>query len=135
MKSLSPYLIFQGNCEEVMKFYQKCLGGTLNIRRFSDTEMPVEDDYRNKIMHGELKTDHFSLMFSDGAPHKKVDYGNNIQLNIEFEDEAKATSVFNKLAEGGTITMPFNETFWNAKFGMLIDKFGICWMVNCSIEE
>ena len=134
MKSISPYLMFQGNCEEAMNFYHSCFGGTLEIRRFGDTEMPVEEDYRDKIMHGELKSDDFCIMFSDGAPHKKVEYGDNIQLNINFDDEEKTEAIFNKLADGGTVTMPLDVTFWNAKFGMLVDKFGIRWMVNCPIS-
>lgn len=133
MKSISPYLIFQGNCEEAINFYHDCFGGTIEIRRFRDTEMPVEDSYRDKIMHGELKIGDYCIMFSDGAPHKKVEYGDNIQLNINFEDENKIEQVFNKLAVGGAISMPLEVTFWNAKFGMLVDKYGIRWMLNCPL--
>jgi PhnB protein len=75
------------------------------------------------------------IMFSDGAPHKKITQGTNIQLNIEFSDPDKTEIIFNKLAEGGKITMPLEITFWNAKFGMLEDKFGIVWMVNCSMNQ
>lgn len=136
MKTISPYLIFQGNCEEAITFYKKCFGGKVEIRRFGDTEMPVEDSYKDKVMHGELTVnDDIKIMFSDGAPHKKVSHGTNIQLNIEFKDPDIMESVFNKLAEGGKITMPVEITFWNAKFGMLVDKFGVLWMLNCQIEE
>jgi len=135
MKTISPYLFFQGNCEEAVNFYKNCLGGELAIQRFGDTEMPVEDEYKNKIMHAELNIGDLKIMFSDGAPHKQINSGDNIQLNLGFEDESKQEEVFNKLAEGGTITMPLEITFWQAKFGMLVDKFGISWMVNCSLKE
>ncbi len=136
MKSISPYLIFQGKSEEAMNFYHQCFGGKMEIRRFEDTEMPVEEDYRNKVMHGELKiSDSLLLMFSDGAPHKQVTNGNNIQINLEFEDPNQTEVLFNKLSEGGEVTMQLQITFWNAKFGMLKDKYGIIWMFNCPVQE
>ena len=135
MNLITPYLIFQGNCEEAINFYQHCLGGEVSVRRFGDTEMPVEDDYKNKIMHAELTFGEMKIMFSDGAPHKEITKGDNIQINLNFNDEVHLEDTFNKLAEGGTITMPIEVTFWNAKFGMLEDKFGIRWMVNYSLNE
>jgi len=108
----------------------------MEIRRFEDTEMPVEEDYRNKVMHGELRiSDSLLLMFSDGAPHKQVTNGNNIQINLEFEDPNQTEALFNKLSEGGEVTMQLQITFWNAKFGMLKDKYGIIWMFNCPVQE
>lgn len=135
MNLITPYLLFQGNCEEAINFYQQCLGGELSVRRFGDTEMPVEDEYKNKIMHAELTFGVMKIMFSDGAPYKKIVKGDNIQINLNFEDEAELEETFEKLAVGGTITMPLEVTFWNAKFGMLIDKFGIRWMVNYSLGD
>lgn len=135
MESISPYLLFKGNCEEAVNFYQNCLGGELSVRRFGDTEMPVDEEYKNKIMHAELTIGELKIMFSDGAPHRNVVSGDNIQINLGFDDEIKLEEVFNKLAEGGTVTMPIEVTFWQAKFGMLVDKFGIRWMLNCSLKN
>jgi PhnB protein len=135
MNLISPYFFFPGNCEEAITFYHQCLGGELAIRRFGDTEMPVEDEYKNKIMHAELVFGDNKIMFSDGAPHKKIINGNNIQINLHFDDEQKLEQVFKKLSDGGNITMPLEVTFWNAKFGMLEDKFGIKWMVNYSLDQ
>ena len=135
MNLISPYLIFQGNCEEAINFYQHCLGGELSVRRFGDTEMPVEDDYKNKIMHAELTLGEMKIMFSDGAPHKKIIKGDNIQINLNFDEEAKLEETFERLSVGGTVTMPLEITFWNAKFGMLEDKFGIRWMVNYLLKD
>lgn len=135
MESISPYLFFQGNCEEAINFYHNCLGGEIAIQKFGDTEMPVEEEYKNKVMHAELTIGELKIMFSDGAPHKKITSGDSIQMNLGFQDEVELENVFNKLAEGGTITMPLEVTFWQAKFGMLVDKFGIRWMVNCSLKD
>ncbi|MEO9885558.1 MAG: VOC family protein [Balneola sp.] len=135
MKWISPYLFFQGNCEEAITFYKNCLGGELAVQRFGDTEMPVEESYKDKIMHAELTIGDLKIMFSDGAPHKEITSGDNIQLNLGFDDEEELEKVFKKLAEGGTITMPLEVTFWQAKFGMLVDKFGVRWMVNCSLKD
>lgn len=135
MNLITPYICFQGNCEEAINFYKDCFGGDISIRRFADTEMPVEEGYRNKVMHAELTIGDQKIMFSDGAPHRKVTTGDNIQINLNFDDENELEKVFNNLAEGGTITMPVEVTFWNARFGMLIDKFGIRWMVNYSLTD
>ena len=135
MNLISPYLIFQGNCEEAINFYQQCLGGEVSVRRFGETEMPVQDDYKNKIMHAELTFGEMKIMFSDGAPHKKIKKGDNIQINLNFDEETKLEETFQKLSVGGTVTMPLEITFWNAKFGMLEDKFGIRWMVNYLLKD
>jgi PhnB protein len=135
MNLISPYLIFQGNCEEAINFYQHCLGGEISVRRFGDTEMPVEDDYKNKIMHAELTLGDMKIMFSDGAPHKKIIQGDNIQINLNFDEEDLLEETFEKLSVGGTVTMPLEITFWNAKFGMLEDKFGVRWMVNYLLKD
>ena len=134
MDLISPYIIFQGNCAEAVNFYHQCLGGELSVKRFGDTEMPVDEDYKDKIMHAELSIGDLKIMFSDGAPHKKVTVGDNIQINLNFESEDHMEKVFNNLAKGGKVTMPIDVTFWNAKFGMLEDKFGIKWMVNYSLK-
>ena len=73
-------------------------------------------------------------MFSDGAPYKKITAGDNVQINLGFDDETELENAFYNLAEKGKITMPLEITFWQAKFGMLIDKFGIHWMLNCSVK-
>lgn len=133
MKTIVPYLFFQGNCEEAMNFYQSCLGGEISVQRFGDTEMPVDEGHKNKIMHGELKTEHIHLMFSDGAPHKEITFGDNIQLSISLEEVKEQDRLFDALSDGGEVTMPLEKTFWGARYGMLKDKFGVRWMLNCEL--
>ncbi|MEQ8524459.1 VOC family protein [Gracilimonas sp.] len=135
MKTIVPYLFFRGNCEEAMNYYKDCLGGEITVlQRFGDTEMPVDDDHKEKIMHGELKADGIHMMFSDGAPHKDIAVGDNVQLNINVQTEEEQDRLFELLSEGGEVTMPLEKTFWGARYGMLKDKFGIRWMLNCELE-
>lgn len=132
---LSPYLHFNGNCEEAMNFYQSVLGGELEISRFGDyasTDMPVSEDQKNSIMHSTLKTNDFSFMASDGMRDHALAIGENISISIAGTDEAKLTKYFNGLSAGGKVTMPLSKQVWGDAFGMFTDKFGIHWMVNIS---
>lgn len=131
MDSISPYLFFKGNCEEALNFYKKVLSGEIvGLQRFGDASMPVDDDYKQKIMHAELKIASQSLMFSDGAPHKEITKGDNVHLNLSFSDETSLRLTWRKLSEGGSVHMDLQDTFWGAIFGQLEDKFGIRWMLN-----
>lgn len=131
MDSISPYLFFPGNCEEAINFYKKAFNGELvGMQRFGDASMPVDDDYKEKIMHAELKIGSQSLMFSDGAPHKEINPGDNVQLNISFSNETNLRLTWGKLSEEGKIHMDLQDTFWGALFGQVEDKFGIRWMLN-----
>ncbi|MEX2604014.1 MAG: VOC family protein [Gracilimonas sp.] len=134
MKTLIPYIFFQGNCEEAINYYKECLDGEITaIQRFGDTEMPVEDGYKDKIMHSELKAENIHIMFSDGAPHKEIVVGDNVQLSINLDSTEEQDRIFEALAKDGEITMPLENTFWGARYGMLKDKFGIRWMLNCEV--
>lgn len=132
MKSLNPYLAFNGDCAEAMNYYKNILGGELNIQKFGDSPDPGPVETRDLVMHSELKVDNIHIMASDTMPGQKVDFGNNITLNISLTDEAEQTRIFDALVTGGRVTMPLQNTFWGARFGMLVDKFGNCWMLNCS---
>lgn len=132
---LSPYLHFNGNCQEAMNFYKSVLGGELEINKFAafdSPEMPVSDDQKDKVMHAWLKNDSISLMGSDGMPGRTANIGDNISISISGTDEVELTGFFNGLGEGGTVTMPLAKQVWGDSFGMLTDKFGIHWMVNIS---
>jgi len=136
MKKLTPYLMFNGNCEEALNFYKDALDGNFPyMGRYGESPMEVDDDYKNKIMHAEFKWDGGAIMASDhmkGAGFTSEASGSNVHLNLSFIDEAEMMDVFNKLKSGGNVTMEVDEMFWGDKFGMLQDKFGIHWMFNCS---
>ncbi len=133
---LNPYLAFQGNCKEAMNFYKSVLGGEFEggLKTFADggKHMQCKPEDRDKVMHVHLKTDHFSLMASDqmGDEFPFV-AGNNITLSLSV-DENQAEKIYNRLSKKGNTTMPFADVFCGGKFGMLVDQFGIQWMVSTS---
>lgn len=133
---LTPYLHFEGNAEEAMNFYAEALGGSvIAITRYGDSPMPADEDYKQKVMHGRLQFGNNVLMISDVFKGKSIKTGGNIQLSIELDEEGQIDSVFGKMAEGGTVTMELQDTFWGARFGMLQDKFGVSWMFNYELKK
>lgn len=135
MKPLIPYLFFNGNCREAMNFYQQCFGGELEIMTYGDA--PQQNNHpagpENEIIHSFLKNDHFTLMASDW-PNQGAKLGDNVQLNISCESLAEIEELFKKLTNGGKIIQSLSDTFWGARFGMLIDQFGIHWMLNYPLK-
>lgn len=131
MFHLVPYLHFNGNAEEVLNFYKDAFSGEIvMLTHYSDSPMPVEENWKSKIIHSRLKFDDNLLMISDSHNGQLASTEGNIQLSVEVDDESKMEEVFNKLAEDGKITMPLAKQFWGATFGMLQDKFGVNWMFN-----
>lgn len=127
---LNPYLAFNGNCEEAMNFYKDCFNGSMeSMSRFGDSPMANEQN-KDKILHAVLRFDDNVLMGSDSMDGKAIQGGRSVSLALDVNKEQGET-LFNKMAQGGTVTMPFEKTFWGAMFGMLTDKFGIHWMLNC----
>lgn len=133
---ISTYLTFNGNCQDAFNFYKSVFGGEFsNISKFSD--LPLSDGYKvseeekNNILHIALPIGDSILYGSDNSNMgPKLNSGNNFSLNIEQQGEKEGEKSFNKLAEGGKVIMPFMQTFWAKKFGMIEDKFGINWMIN-----
>jgi PhnB protein len=131
MFHLVPYLHFNGEAEEVLNFYKDAFGGEIiMLSRYADSPMQVSDDWKNKIIHARLKFDDNIIMISDSHNGQLALKEGNIQLSVEVDDEKKIVEVFNKMAEGGKVTMPLAKQFWGATFGMLQDKFGVNWMFN-----
>lgn len=135
MIGVTPYISFNGNCEEAMNFYVECMNGEiLFTQRFGDSPMAGEG-MNDKILHTSIKIGGSTIMASDCPPGQPVSSGNNISLAIGTNDVEQAEKFFNKIADGGKVTMPMQETFWAERFGMLTDKFGINWMFNCDKPE
>lgn len=130
---LNPYLNFPGTCEEAMNTYAKVLGGEIvAMLAYGDMpgDHPVPDDMRKKIAHARIVIGDQVLMASDSGPERfKPMQGVSVTLNIP--DQAEAERVYNALVDGGNAIMPLEETFWAKKFGVLADRFGTQWMVNC----
>jgi PhnB protein len=131
MIGVQPYLNFNGNCEEAINFYKDILGGELLfIQRYGESPMKgMGPD--NNVMHCTLKVGDTHIMASDNPEGQPASVGSNISLAIGSNDPAGAEAMFEKMADGGNVTMPMQETFWAERFGMLTDKYGINWMFNC----
>jgi PhnB protein len=129
----NAYLNFNGQCEEAFKFYAKCLGGKIeNMMPHEGTPAAqhVPANWGKKIMHARLNLGDAVLMASDAPPgrYKKPE---GFSVALQVKSPAEAERIFHALSEKGTVQMPIQETFWAARFGMLVDQFGIPWMVNC----
>jgi len=133
---VNPYLLFNGQCEEAFNFYARCLGGTIETMMThggSPAEGQVSADWRDKILHASLRVGDDVLMASD-APPGHYEQPQGFSVSLQFDNPAEGERVFNALAEDGKIRMPFGETFWAVRFGMLVDRFGIPWIINCGQE-
>lgn len=135
----TPYLTFDGTTKDAFAFYAKVLGGQIE---FSQTfgESPMRDEipaeYHDRIMHATLRLPDGPLMASDAGPWAPFDGPmRSCSLSLHFKEVDKARQVFDALGEGGSVTMPFDKTFWAAGFGMLTDRFGVAWMVNCESDD
>jgi PhnB protein len=130
---LSPYITFNGDCEAAFKFYEQVLGGKITFA-MTWGEIPGENQFpaemQKLIMHTTLAVGDEILMGAD-APPDRYEKPQGLNVSLHLKDVAECERIFNALAENGTVTMPFQKTFWSAGFGMCVDRFGIPWMVNC----
>ena len=133
--SLSPYLNFNGNAGEAMRFYQSVLGGDLYIQTFGDAGMAQSDAEKNRTLHAALTSDAIRLFASDGRPDQPVNFGDSVHLSLQGDDAATLTRYFEGLSAGGKVDMPLNKMFWGDTFGMLTDRFGQHWMVNIAAGQ
>lgn len=136
MKSINPYLIFNGNAEEAFTFYQSVFGGELHLTRFSEMpggESMAEAD-QHKVAHAALEIAGMGqvLMASDAGTDNEVNtlQNGNYYLSLEPESAEETEKIYRKLSDGGRLIMPLDETEWAEKFAMFADKFGIQWMIN-----
>lgn len=130
---LNPYLLFNGQCEAAFKFYEQCLGGKIEAmltHAGTPAEEHVPSEWRNKILHARLVMGDDVLMGSD-APPGRFEKPKGFSVSLQIKDPTDGERIFNALAENGTVQMPFQQTFWAVRFGMVVDRFGIPWMINC----
>jgi PhnB protein len=129
---LNTYLSFNGDCAEAFRFYERCLGGKIEML-MTHGESPMKDqfpaDWRDRVMHVRLAVGNDTLMGGDAPPdHYQAPHGFCVSISAKKRDEA--ARIFEELSADGKVTMPFEKTFWSTGFGMAIDRFGIPWMVN-----
>jgi PhnB protein len=130
---VNAYLNFNGQCEAAFKFYEQCLGGKIEAM-IPHAGTPAEEyapsEWRDKILHARLIVGDGALMGSD-APPDRYETPKGFSVSLQIENPADAERIFHALAENGIVQMPIQETFWADRFGMLVDQFGIPWIVNC----
>jgi PhnB protein len=130
---LNPYLLFDGKCEEAFNSYQKILGGEIVAmipHEGTPAEESVPPEWRRKIIHARLVSNGMVLMGSD-APPDRFEPMKGFSVTLNIAEPAEAERVFDALADKGTVRLALTETFWAKKFGMLVDRFGTPWMINC----
>ena len=130
MKDITPYFTFNGSARQAMTFYKEVLGGDLELMTFENSPTEVPADAKDRIMHATLSNGTITLMASDTMPNQTTTNGNSVSLSINCSSVEEIDRLYNSLSEGGEITMPLQDTFWGARFAILTDKFGICWMFN-----
>ena len=137
IKSLNPYLNFNGTAEKAIKLYESALGAqTANVMRFSDGKgMDVKPADKDRIMHASLLLGGGVIMLSDTPSTMPTPAVSNVHVSLNCDDVADMTKKFEALSAGGKVTMPLQDTFWGAKFGMLTDAHGINWMFNCETKR
>ena len=127
---LNPYLGFDSNARQAMEFYRDVFGGALNINTFGEFGSPDAAE-ADKVMHAQLETDNgFTLMASDTPAGMQRNPGDNISISLSGDDGDELRRYWEKLSDGGTVTMPLEKQMWGDEFGMCTDRFGVPWMVN-----
>jgi PhnB protein len=134
MTQAIAYLAFNGNCADAMRFYEKALGGKLEVL-MSGAESPMADqmpkEFAHRILHARLALPGGGLLYAGDAPANVPYEGiKGVSIAVDYASVAEAEKVFNALAGGGQVTMPMQPAFWAKQWGMLVDKFGTAWIVN-----
>jgi PhnB protein len=130
---MSVYLSFSGECEAAFKFYEASLDGKLG-EMFRYAGSPLADqvpaDWQNKVMHASVTIGEQAVMGADVAPDG-YEKPKGFSLSLQIKSTAQAEHIFHLLAKDGTVVLPLEKTFWAARFGMVVDRFGIPWLINC----
>ena len=130
---MNPYLSFKGDCEAAFKFYEQHLGGQLgSIFRYGGSPMAdqVPADWSDKVMHGSVTIGNQVLMGGDVAPDR-YEEPKGFSLSLQIQSAAEAERIFHALTNDGRVLMPLEKTFWAERFGMVVDRFGVPWLINC----
>jgi PhnB protein len=140
MPGVNPYLTFNDNAEEAFNFYKSIFGGEfIALMRFKDMDcgMPIPENEQQKVMHVSLPIGKDTILMASDTPASmgKVNPGNNFSIAVNTDSKEQADEFYKGLSAGGNITMPMQDSFWGAYFGMCTDKFGINWMVSYDYNQ
>ena len=132
---LNPYISFGDNARQAMEFYRDVFGGTLTLNTFGEYGAP-DTPHADNIMHGQLETDAgLTLMGADTPPGMEHNPGDNIAVSLSGDDADELRGYWERLSDGGTVSVPLEKQMWGDEFGMCVDRFGIGWMVNIAQLE
>jgi PhnB protein len=139
IKEIIAYLNTDGTGAQAIAFYESALGAKAeSVQTFGDANAPgmeVAPADKGRIMHALLRIGGGTVMLSDGPPGMPIPRSSNTHVSLHFDDPADLEKKFAALSQGGQVTMPPQDTFWGARFGMLTDAFGINWMFNCELKK
>lgn len=141
MKQLNVYLTFSGTCQQALDFYAGVFNGRIvHIQKFAQIPAdvleqmpPLSDEDGQRVMHAQFEAEGLSFMASDSLPGSQIAPGGPVTLSLNVDDQDEQTRLFEQLSEGGQVHMPLDIAFWGARFGMLQDRFGVSWMLNCEL--
>lgn len=136
-RAAQPYLHFTDNCRDAMQFYQELFGGDLEMMKIS--ESPAKNQFpkevQEHILHSSLKNGDFFLMASDTCGMGEIKQGNSVELNLNCTSEEEINHLYNELSRGGKILDELKKQFWGALFAMVVDRFGVRWMLSLEMEK
>ncbi len=136
MAQFEPHLSFNGNCADAMRFYEKTLGGKMEMMMTYGESPPMPGapaptgETAKRIMHASMTVDGYRIMGADAPPGMPFEGMKGVAISLAYPDAAKGKAIFDAMSAGGSVTMPYQKTFWADGFGMFTDKFGTSWMVN-----
>ena len=132
---LNAYITIDGSCAEALEYYKKVFGGEITrINYYKESPENIPDNFKDKIMHSELKFETSYLMLADKHPDCTVDIGNNISISVILDRKEDLNNSFNLLAKEGKVSMQLQKMHWGSIFGIVIDKYNITWMLSCVIK-
>ena len=134
MTQAIAYLAFNGNCADAMRFYEKALGGKLEVL-MSGAESPMAEhipkEFAHRILHARLVLPGGGTLYAGDAPaHIPYEGIKGVSIAVDYDTVAQAQKVFDALSIGGQVSMPMQPAFWAKQWGMLVDRFGTPWIVN-----
>ena len=139
IEHLHPSLAFNGTCARAIALYERALGAEVeSLVRFADGAKmghAFEESMKDLVLNATLRIGRGTLMVMDSTPSRPVPTDTNVHVFIDFEDPRELATSFTTLAQGGTVTMPVEDTFWGARFGMVQDAFGIRWMLSHQLRK
>ena len=129
-REITPYLMFDGDCKAAMTFYQQVLGGKLDVSTYGQADPNSAAEDKDKVIHARLESGSTVIMASDSGKGMPVKDGDDVWLSLQCGPASEVDALYAKLSAGGQSPQQPQNTFWGSRFGMLVDKFGVQWMLN-----